>query len=123
MRVATKRVAVKKKAHEKPASKIPYTYVFVRKDMKMVYYIIQAAHAAQEAGIAFGAHPSGEQIHHGLFEVKDEQELFAVAKHLEAHKIKFKMFYEPDDDTGYTAIATEPVVDMKHVVQKFKFFR
>jgi len=113
--------AVKKRAPAKP--KIPYTYVFVRKDMKMVYYIIQAAHAAQEAGIAFGAHKSGLPIHHGLFEAKDEKDLFKIAKHLDANKIDYVMFHEPDDDTGFTAIATAPVTGKKHVMKGFKFFR
>ena len=103
--------------------KIPYTYIFVRKDMKMVYYIIQAAHAAQEAGIAFGAHKSGLPIHFGLFEMRDEKELFKTSKYLEQNGIRFKLFHEPDDDTGYTAIATEPVTGKKRVMKGFKFFR
>ena len=87
----------------------PFTYIFLRKDMKPVYHIIQAAHAAQEAGIAFGK-PEGEiPIHLGLFEVKNQAELFKTAEVLEKLGIRFKMFYEPDDETGYTAIATEPI--------------
>ena len=112
---------MKKKTIRKP--KIPYTYIFVRKDMKMVYYIIQAAHAAQEAGIAFGAHKSNLPIHVCLFEMKDEKELFKTAKYLEQNGIQYKMFHEPDDDTGYTAIATAPVTGKKTVMKGFKFFR
>lgn len=112
---------MKAKTVRKP--KIPYTYVFIRRDMKMVYYIIQAAHAAQEAGIKFGAHKSGLPIHHGLFEAKDEKDLFKIAKYLDAHKIPYVMFHEPDFDTGYTAIATAPVTGKKTVMKGFNFFR
>lgn len=107
----------------KKKQQVPYTYIFLRKDMKMVYYIIQAAHAAQEAGIAFGAHKSGLPIHFGLFEVKDEKELLKVSKYLSKNGIKFKMFEETDDNTGYTAIATEPLVGKKNLMKGFNLFR
>tara|TARA_R110000868_G_scaffold2334_1_gene17382 strand:- start:585 stop:917 length:333 start_codon:yes stop_codon:yes gene_type:complete len=101
----------------------PYTYIFVRKDMKMVYYAIQAAHAAQEAGIKFGAHESGQQIHFAMFEVRDELALFKASKYLEKHGVEFVMFHETDDDTGFTAIATKPYTDKKEVMRGFHMFR
>ncbi len=112
-----------KTAKKTTKQKIPYTYIFLRKDMKQVYYPIQAAHAAQEAGIKFGAHKSGLPIHFALFEVRDELELFKTSKYLEKHGIEFVMFHEPDDDTGYTAIATKPYTDKKELMQGFRFFR
>lgn len=101
---------------------VPYTYIFLRKDMKMVYYPIQAAHAAQEAGIKFGAHDSGLPIHIVLFEAHSELGLFKVARHLDKHRIEFIMFHEPDDDTGYTAIATKPYTGKHSIMKGFKLF-
>lgn len=101
---------------------IPYTYIFLRKDLKPVYHIIQAGHAIQEAALAFGR-PTGEiPIHFTLFEVKGIVHLLKTAEFLESFGIKYKMFHEPDFDTGYTAIATEPLAGMQHLFKKYKLF-
>jgi hypothetical protein len=41
--------------------------------------------------------------------VKNEAGLIKVSELLEQQEIKFKMFYEPDYNYGYTALCTEPV--------------
>ena len=41
--------------------------------------------------------------------VKNEEALKKVSELLEQQGIKFKMFYEPDYNYGYTALCTEPV--------------
>lgn len=82
----------------------PYTYLFIRKDLTGPQRIVQTAHAAHEAGEHFGRHS-----HMTLLGINDEQDLLKAAAHLDRNGIKYRMFFEPDYDTGYTAIATEPL--------------
>lgn len=44
-----------------------------------------------------------------LFEVKNEDHLVQTKAYLDSRGIDSYMFFEPDYDTGYTAIATEPI--------------
>ena len=41
--------------------------------------------------------------------VKNEKALMKVADLLEGQGIKFKIFFEPDNNYGYTALCTVPV--------------
>jgi len=83
-------------------------YIFVREDLPHAYQIVQAAHATHQAGIRFGK--TDLPTHFVLIGVKDEEALRAIAMFLEYHQIDFEMFEEIDNDTGYTAIATKPLV-------------
>jgi hypothetical protein len=82
----------------------PYTYLFIRKDLTSPQQIVQASHAALQAGNRFGPHS-----HLVLIGVNCEEELYKAAGHLEQHEIEFEMFHEPDDNTGHTAICTRPL--------------
>jgi hypothetical protein len=42
--------------------------------------------------------------------VKNEKSLMKVSELLESQGLKFKIFYEPGSNYGYTALCTEPVV-------------
>lgn len=81
-----------------------YTYLFIRRDLTAPQQIVQAAHAAACAGYSFGEHS-----HLICFGIKTEADLQKAAMFLESKGIKFEMFYEPDNDTAYTAICTEPL--------------
>lgn len=83
----------------------PYTYLFIRKDLSGPQRIVQTAHAAHEAGERFGAHS-----HMALMGINDQKELLKTAEHLDRCGIRYQMFFEPDNDTGYTAIVTEPLI-------------
>jgi hypothetical protein len=86
------------------------------------YQIIQAAHATQEITKEI-EHPE-RTCHFILFEAKDEQHLKDIKCKLDARDIKSHMFHEPDYDTGYTAIATEPIYgDDRKFFRKFKMFK
>lgn len=59
-----------------------------------------------------------------LLEAKDEDELRQIAGQLEQDGIKFTAFYEPDYNTGYTAITAGPIYgDNRKKFKKYKFFR
>lgn len=96
-----------------------YTYLFIRKDLSGPQRIVQAAHAAHEAGEHFGSHS-----HMALMGASDERELMKIAKHLDANGIRYRMFYEPDYDTGYTAIATEPLAgEQRKPLRRYSLLR
>ena len=82
-------------------------YIFIREDLPHAYQIVQAAHATHQAGIRFGK--TELPTHFVLIGAKDEKALAKIAFDLERQGIEFEFFYEPDHDTGYTAIATRPL--------------
>ena len=100
----------------------PYTYIFVRQDLRLPQQIVQASHAALEAGFRFQKPEETSFI--VLIGAKNEQELHKIAKHLSRHEIEFEMFFEPDYDTGYTAIATQPLYgDQRKCLRKYQLFQ
>jgi len=93
-------------------------YIFIREDLSGPQRIVQAAHAAHEAGQEFGKHDGSTHI--VLIGMPTQDKLLKTAEHLEMHEIDFKMFYEPDYDTGYTAIATQPLFgDQRKPLKRF----
>ena len=97
-------------------------YIFVREDLSPTYQIVQAAHATHHAGIRFGK--TEVQTNFVLIGVKDQADLEKVAMHLDFHQIDFEMFFEPDHDTGYTAIATRPLYgDERKPLRKFSTYK
>jgi len=97
-------------------------YIFIRKDLPHAYQIVQAAHATHQAGIRFGATKLSTNF--VLIGVKDEAELEAISMYLEYHQIEFEKFYEPDYDTGYTAIATKPLYgNERKPLKKFSIYK
>jgi hypothetical protein len=60
-----------------------------------------------------------------LFVVSRKEDLYQIASHLEANDIRFKLFYEPDDDMGETALCTEPITDpeRRKLFRRYKLWR
>lgn len=99
-----------------------YTYCFLRKDLPPVVRAIQLAHATLELGKSLD--PNEPIANLVLFEVDNEEELVRVDSWLEDIGIKRRMFFEPDYDTGYTAICTEPLAgDQRVPFSGFKLFK
>jgi len=59
-----------------------------------------------------------------LFQIDSHTSLLEVAQYLEEQGIKFHLFFEPDDNMGYTSIATEPIMrsGQKKIFSKFKLY-
>lgn len=90
----------------------PYAYVIVRKDLPPVQIVVQACHAAQQAGRAFEDPVDTSSII--LLEVPDQAALEEASKRLDRHKVSHRMFYEPDfGPMGYSALATRPLTRKK----------
>lgn len=103
-------------------SQTPYMYIFIREDLPHAYQIVQAAHATHQAGIRFGK--TEVSTNFVLIGVKDQEALRTVAMFLEYHQIDFEMFDETDNDTGYTAIATKPIVgEERKLFKRFNIYK
>lgn len=89
------------------AGETPYVYILVRTDIPLAQQMVQASHAALEAGFAFNA--PHEPAHLVMLAVSDAASLLEASAHLDRYAIEHKLFFEPDDDMGHSALATRPV--------------
>jgi hypothetical protein len=97
----------------------PYTYLFIRTDLSPAQQIVQASHAALEAGNRFGPHS-----HLVLIGTEGEDELLKAAAQLGEHGIDLQTFYEPDNNAGYTAFCTQPLQgDKRKPLRKYQLYR
>lgn len=101
----------------------PYTYIFVRTDISIEQQLVQASHAALEAGFTFEKPVQTSSII--MIPAKDQEELYAIGNRLELHSIKFHMFFEPDFGMGHSAIATEPINDIatRRKMRKYSLYK
>lgn len=100
----------------------PYTYVIVRTDLSPAEQIVQACHAALEAGFAFTAPAETSSLI--VLAVAGKAELLEAAERLELNGIETQLFFEPDFDMGYSALATRTVTTKKErsVLAKYPLF-
>jgi hypothetical protein len=96
----------------------PYTYLFIRKDLSIPQQIVQASHAALEAGHRFGEHS-----HLVCIGVDGETKLHQAACLLDDLGINYQMFHETDIGQN-TAICTTPLRgDERKPMKKFKLYK
>jgi hypothetical protein len=79
----------------------------VRTDIPLEQQLVQAAHAALELGLSYKR--PRDIISLIALQIPDKQALTDAAERAEAHYIRIERFYEPDDDLGFTAFATQPL--------------
>jgi len=104
-------------------SQKPYVYTFIRKDISKEQQIVQTAHATLQAGFVFEM--PAEISNLVLLEVENEAELKMISEKLYEIGICHYMFFEPDNDMGFSAIATRPVFEKKerNFFSKWKLFK
>lgn len=102
----------------------PYVYVLIREDLTPEQQMVQAAHAALEAGFRFQP-PSGDVAHLALLSVPDESHLQRAAAELAFRGIDHHLFYEPDfGPMGHSALATRPLYGGERKwLKKYPLFR
>ena len=84
---------------------------------------MQLAHSALEAGRRFG-NPGGETTHLILLEAKSESHLLQIAAELKEAGIEHELFFEPDDDRGWTSLTTKPLLaHERKPMFKYKLYR
>lgn len=89
----------------------PYTYVLVRQDIPLEQQMVQACHAALEAGFAFEMPAQTSSLI--VCTVPDEPALLTARERLQRYGIRSQLFFEPSWDMGYSALASEPLVQRK----------
>ena len=90
-----------------------YIYTFVREDISPEQKIVQVAHACHEAGKLL-PHTEYRQVSSLiLLSAKDEDDLMIIARKIDRAGIDFHMFYEPDNNMGYSAICTRPIFNQR----------
>lgn len=87
----------------------PYVYVLVRLDIPLHQQLVQASHAAFEAGLRWHS-PDDEVASLIVLEVRDKAALLRAARKLTAKGVDHHIFFEPDFDMGESALATRPLV-------------
>jgi len=85
----------------------PYIYTFIRDDLSPEQKIVQLGHATWEAGLRFRNPGSVASLI--LLHADNEADLIKIARKLDTKDIEYYMFFEPDDDTGYSALCTRPI--------------
>lgn len=92
-------------SHTESKSSKYYFYNIVRSDLSLPQQAVQAAHSACMAGEAYGQSLTSMV----LLGIPDKEALESLASDLGEKGIDFKMFFEPDWDTGHSALCTEPL--------------
>jgi hypothetical protein len=98
-------------------------YIFIRADLSVPQKIVQASHAALEAGFLYS--PPSETCSIIVLEVVDKDALYEVSKRLDRYGIDHTMFFEPDFGMGHSAIATRPILKKseRYMFSKYNLFR
>jgi hypothetical protein len=85
-------------------------YCLVRTDLPVHTQVVQAVHAAAEAGRTHYASAHGV-CRAVVLRVSDQASLNAWQAKLDVAGIAHEAFVEPDDDLGLTALCTRPVLE------------
>lgn len=89
-------------------------YVFVRRDLTLPEQMVQASHAAAEAGRRFYRQDHGI-ARLVLLSVPNETALLRANEQLASAGIGVELFFEPDDAMGHSALATQPLRQAQRV--------
>lgn len=95
--------------------------MLVRADLTTEQQLVQAVHAAHNAGLSF---PAPKHLSVVVCRVPDQESLHRAASRLDRRGIQFTMFSEPDLGDQDTALATEPVrTDQRRVFSRYRLWR
>lgn len=89
----------------------PYIYVLVREDISLEQQLVQACHAASEAGASFNGCIRNSSLI--VCTVPDRAALLAARERLARYGIQTEMFFEPSWEMGHSALATQPITARK----------
>lgn len=89
----------------------PYIYVLVREDIPLEQQLVQACHAASDAGAAFNGDIRSSSLI--VCTVPDREALLAARQRLARYGIRNELFFEPSWEMGHSALATEPLTTRK----------
>lgn len=94
--------------------------MFIRTDIPVPNQIVQVGHVCYEAGLKFKARDDTYLV---LFQVESEEALKCVEGWLNFNDIETHMFFEPDDNMGYSALCTQPVSgSLRKIFRRYKLY-
>lgn len=100
-----------------------WNYVFIRTDLPIEQQIVQACHAALEAGHTFDR-LSKEPASLIMLQVPNKEKLEVAMARTIDRGIRCEPFFEPDWDYGLTAFATEAITaDQRKTFSKYKLWK
>lgn len=84
-----------------------YVYVLVRTDIPLADQIVQVGHACLDAGFKF--QKPDEIVNLVVVGIESESRLLSILEKMSLRGIQFALFYEPDEQMGYTTACTAPL--------------
>ena len=95
--------------------------MLVRADLTTEQQLVQAVHAAHNAGLDF---PAPKHLSVVVCSVPDEESLYQAAEHIYLRGIQLTLFSEPDLSGQATALATEPVcLRQRRIFSRYPLWR
>lgn|GEM_PF-1697730 len=92
--------------------------MLVRTDIPLPDQIVQVGHACLEAGHRFEQPP--QPCHLIVLAVLSRNHLLDALAQLELQGVHFALFYEPDNNLGYTAACSEPLsANLRRLFRRF----
>lgn len=86
-----------------------YVYIFVRQDLSKEQQLVQAAHVTLVLGNKL-KHKNVENLYFTVIGIPQLSDFCKVMKDLKKHGTEYVTFYEPDQGSTLTAIATMPIL-------------
>jgi hypothetical protein len=83
-------------------------YVLVRQDISLAQQMVQACHASAEMARQYYER-TANIAHLVLLSVENEDKLLQAAERLSSQGIEHVVFHEPDNNMGFSALASQPV--------------
>lgn len=100
-----------------------YCYIFVRQDLSKEQQLVQAAHATLVLGSKLKRTDVSE-LYFTVIGIPQLIDFRSVMNDLNAHGTKYETFYEPDQGSTLTAIATHPIPkDERGILKDYKLLR
>jgi len=110
-------------AASSPEQDKPYVYVLVRTDISLEQQLVQASHAALEAGFRFAAPREVSSVI--VLAVPSRDALLQASARLQQRGVDHELFFEPDFGMGHSALATRPLTAKKerHLMRKYPLYQ
>lgn len=94
--------------------------MFIRTDIPIPNQIVQVGHVCYEAGLKFNAKDNTYLV---LFQSESEDELKEIESWLNFNEIDTHVFFEPDNNMGYSALCTQPVSgSLRKIFRRYKLY-
>ncbi len=107
------------------ASKTPYCYILVRKDLSPGQQVVQSCHAVAEcARNSYLSNTDEDHPHIVVCGVKDENALLKAHTKLQKEGVRCQLYREPDAGDEATALATAPVYEgVRRLFRNFQILK